>query len=91
MSALPVDKIQIGTRHRREMGDIASLAGSRGELGLLQPVVVRPDGHLIAGERRLRGRIRPTVQDACLTGSKRTRMRRQRRGRQRKTGVDSVS
>jgi ParB/RepB/Spo0J family partition protein len=54
MSALPIDKIQIGTRHRREMGDIASLAGSMGELGLLQPVVVRPDGHLIAGERRLR-------------------------------------
>jgi hypothetical protein len=41
MSALPIDKIQIGTRHRREMGDIASLAGSMGELGLLQPVVVR--------------------------------------------------
>jgi ParB/RepB/Spo0J family partition protein len=54
MTALPIDKIQIGTRHRREMGDIASLAGSMGELGLLQPVVVRPDGHLIAGERRLR-------------------------------------
>jgi ParB family chromosome partitioning protein len=54
MTALPVDKIQIGTRHRREMGDIASLANSMGELGLLQPVVVRPDGMLIAGERRLR-------------------------------------
>jgi N6-adenosine-specific RNA methylase IME4/ParB-like chromosome segregation protein Spo0J len=54
MTARPIDKIQIGTRHRREMGDIASLAGSMGELGLLQPVVVRPDGHLIAGERRLR-------------------------------------
>jgi hypothetical protein len=92
MNALPIDKIQIGTRHRREMGDVAALASSMGELGLLQPVVVRPDGILIAGERRLRGRIRPTVQDACLTGSKRrTRMRRQRRGRQRKTGVDSVS
>jgi ParB-like chromosome segregation protein Spo0J len=35
-------------------GDIASLAASTAELGLLQPVVVRPDGHLIAGERRLR-------------------------------------
>jgi ParB/RepB/Spo0J family partition protein len=54
MSALAIDKIQIGTRHRREMGDIASLAGSMAELGLLQPIVVRPDGILIAGERRLR-------------------------------------
>jgi ParB-like chromosome segregation protein Spo0J len=41
MSALSINKIQIGTRHRREMGDIASLAASMGELGLLQPVVVR--------------------------------------------------
>jgi hypothetical protein len=32
--ALPIDKIQIGTRHRREMGDIASLAASIKELGL---------------------------------------------------------
>jgi ParB/RepB/Spo0J family partition protein len=54
MTVLPINKIQIGTRHRREMGDIASLADGMGELGLLQPVVVRPDGHLIAGERRLR-------------------------------------
>jgi ParB/RepB/Spo0J family partition protein len=54
MSAFPIDKIQIGMRHRREMGDIASLANSMGELGLLQPVVVRPDGILIAGERRVR-------------------------------------
>ena len=36
------------------MGDIATLAASIDELGLLQPVVVRPDGKLIAGERRLR-------------------------------------
>jgi ParB-like chromosome segregation protein Spo0J len=33
--------IKVSNRHRREMGDIASLAGSMGELGLLQPVVVR--------------------------------------------------
>jgi ParB-like chromosome segregation protein Spo0J len=52
MTARPIDKIKIGPRHRREMGDIASLAASTAELGLLQPVVVRPDGHL--GERRLR-------------------------------------
>jgi N6-adenosine-specific RNA methylase IME4 len=54
MSRLPVDKIQIGTRHRREMGDIASLAGSMAEVGLLHPIVVNPAGKLIAGERRLR-------------------------------------
>src|SRR5262245_34002914 len=51
---LPLAKIRIGKRHRREMGDIAALAASIEELGLLQPIVIRPDGMLIAGERRLR-------------------------------------
>jgi ParB family transcriptional regulator, chromosome partitioning protein len=36
------------------MGDLAGLAASLAELGLLHPVVIRPDGTLIAGERRLR-------------------------------------
>jgi N6-adenosine-specific RNA methylase IME4 len=36
------------------MGDIKGLAASIGELGLLHPVVIKPDGELIAGERRLR-------------------------------------
>ena len=36
------------------MGDIASLAASMAELGLLQSIVIRPDGRLIAGERRRR-------------------------------------
>jgi ParB family chromosome partitioning protein len=53
--ALPaVESIIIGERHRRDMGDIAALAASMGELGLLHPIVVRPDGTLVAGERRLR-------------------------------------
>jgi N6-adenosine-specific RNA methylase IME4 len=43
-----------GKRHRKEMGDIPTLAASMHELGLLHPVAVTPDGRLIAGERRLR-------------------------------------
>lgn len=50
---LRIDSIAVGIRHRREMGDIGTLAGSISEIGLLHPVVVRPDGTLIAGERRL--------------------------------------
>ena len=50
----PIERIQIGARHRRDFGDIDALAASIGELGLLHPVVVTPDGRLIAGERRLR-------------------------------------
>src|SRR6516162_8097907 len=51
---IPIDSIRVGPRHRRDMGDIAGLAASIAELGLLHPVVIRPDGFLIAGERRLR-------------------------------------
>jgi ParB family chromosome partitioning protein len=49
-----LSEIRIGKRYRREMGDIGKLAASMEELGLLQPIVVTPDGTLIAGERRLR-------------------------------------
>jgi ParB/RepB/Spo0J family partition protein len=48
-----ISDIKIGTRHRKDMGDVAGLARSIGEVGLLHPIVVRPDGTLIAGERRL--------------------------------------
>ena len=45
--------IQVGNRHRKAMGDIKGLAASIDELGLLQRVVVRPDGTLVAGARRI--------------------------------------
>jgi ParB family chromosome partitioning protein len=45
--------IRIGQRHRRDLGDIDALAASISEVGLLHPVVVTPDGRLIAGQRRL--------------------------------------
>ena len=44
----PIRAIQIGARHRKDMGDIAALAASIDALGLLHPIVVRPDGFLIA-------------------------------------------
>jgi ParB-like nuclease domain len=46
-------KIRVGERARRDLGDVASLAESIEQLGLLNPVVVTPDGELIAGERRV--------------------------------------
>ena len=54
MSKLPISKIRVRNRYRKNLGDIKSLADSISDLGLLHPVVVRPDGRLIAGERRLR-------------------------------------
>jgi hypothetical protein len=46
-------QIRVRNRYRKNLGDIESLAASIKELGLLHPIVVRPDGRLIAGERRL--------------------------------------
>jgi ParB-like chromosome segregation protein Spo0J len=51
--SLPLDAVKIGARHRRDMGDIDALARSIADVGLLHPVVVRPDGMLIAGARRI--------------------------------------
>jgi N6-adenosine-specific RNA methylase IME4 len=50
---LLIAEIQIGKRHRKDMGDIAGLAGSIEDVGLLHPVVVTPKRLLIAGERRI--------------------------------------
>ena len=47
-----IDAIIIGERYRHKMGDIDGLAQSIAEVGLLHPIVVTPDGHLIAGARR---------------------------------------
>src|SRR6202790_2563404 len=50
---MKIDQIQVGFRYRRELGDLRSLADSIAEVGLLHPVVVTPEGRLIAGQRRL--------------------------------------
>lgn len=52
---LPLDRIKIGDRHRKDFGDIGALARSINDRGaLLHPIVVTPKHELIAGERRMR-------------------------------------
>lgn len=51
--SIPIDKIEIGNRYRRELGDIPGLMASIEEVGLLQPIVLGPEFKLIAGRRRL--------------------------------------
>lgn len=51
---LPLTAIRVGERHRKDLGDLDSLARSIADIGLLHPVVVTPAGNLIDGERRLR-------------------------------------
>jgi ParB/RepB/Spo0J family partition protein len=48
-----IDQIEVGYRYRKELGDLRSLADSIAEVGLLHPIVVTPEGRLIAGQRRL--------------------------------------
>jgi ParB-like chromosome segregation protein Spo0J len=45
--------IRVRKRHRRDLGDILSLAESIEDIGLLHPITVREDGLLCAGRRRL--------------------------------------
>ena len=49
----PIAAIIVGARLRRELGDVASLAASIADIGLLHPIVISQDGLLLAGERRL--------------------------------------
>jgi DNA modification methylase len=49
----PLKRIQVGRRFRKALGDLRALAQSIEEVGLLHPVVVTPQGRLIAGRRRL--------------------------------------
>lgn len=50
----PVAQINDKDRIRKDYGDIDELATSIKDLGLLQPIVIKLDGTLIAGGRRLR-------------------------------------
>ena len=49
-----IEAIRVEGRHRTDFGDIAALARSMDDVGLLQPVVITPDLRLVAGERRIR-------------------------------------
>lgn len=53
MTAVALDDIRVGDRHRHDLGDIKTLAESMVEVGLLHPVVVTADYRLIAGQRRI--------------------------------------
>jgi N6-adenosine-specific RNA methylase IME4 len=52
-TTIPVTDIRLGPRHRKDLGDIEALARSIDKVGLLQPIVIRPDNTLVAGVRRL--------------------------------------
>jgi ParB-like nuclease domain len=52
-ATMQVADIKVGKRHRRDMGDIAALAESIEDIGLLHPITVDEKNRLLAGARRL--------------------------------------
>jgi len=48
-----VKDISVAATFREDLGDVSALAESIKRIGLLHPVVVDPDGNLVAGRRRL--------------------------------------
>lgn len=51
---VPVKEVVVGERIRKDMGDIDALAASMAKNGLIEPIVLAPDGSLMAGQRRLK-------------------------------------
>lgn len=51
---MKIANITIGERHRKDLGDLQSLADSIAEQGLLQPIGITSTGDLVFGERRLK-------------------------------------
>lgn len=55
---IEISKIKVPEgRQRKEFIDIEPLARSISRIGLIHPITIRPDGTLVAGERRLRAFI----------------------------------
>lgn len=48
------DIVVLPSRQRKELGDIQELANSIATHGLMNPIIIRRNGELVAGERRLR-------------------------------------
>ena len=54
LKELRITDIKVGDRHRRDMGDLTTLADSIRQEGLLQPIGVTDRLELVFGERRIR-------------------------------------
>jgi predicted flap endonuclease-1-like 5' DNA nuclease len=52
-SSVPIDNIKIGSRFRKDLGDIALFAENIREVGLLHPIVINQNRELISGWRRI--------------------------------------
>ena len=78
MISIHVDEIIVDGRHRTDLGDLASLAASIDDVGLINPITLTTDRRLVSGHRRLEAyRIlrRPIIR-ACVVRDLDTAQRR---------------
>jgi hypothetical protein len=53
MSMVPIRSIIVRNRHRKDLGNLGTLADSIARIGLMQPIGITKDNELVFGERRL--------------------------------------
>jgi hypothetical protein len=70
-NTMPISKIKVGKRIRRDMGDIAGLAASIAAIGLIHPITVDENGGLLA--TRICSRATSTTSDGTATATRRHR------------------
>lgn len=67
---IKVAEVKVGTRFRKDFGDIEELADSLSRYGQLQPIILDENNELIAGERRLRAAMSLGLEDIDATYQK---------------------
>ena len=87
---MKIADITMGVRQRQDLGDIAGLAKSIEELGLLQPIVVTPDRNLVAGRRRLEAVKELQWTEVPVRGAENLASRFRNKSRPRDSRIDSV-
>jgi DNA modification methylase len=66
LKELKITDIKVGTRHRKDMGDLTDLADSIRQEGMLQPIGVTDRLELVFGERRIRA-VRDILRKKTIT------------------------
>src|SRR5262245_49405489 len=62
MTTRRIDEIFVVKPHRRDLGDITGVDANVAELGLLYPIVIRPDGTLKRAEAVVKLRAEPKAE-----------------------------
>lgn len=67
---IKITDVNVGSRFRKDFGDIEELADSISRYGQLQPIILDEDNGLIAGERRLRASMHLGLEEVDIVYQK---------------------